>query len=206
MKNKVVYGSVASGKTQDYFIPEIKNWKGKTIAISFTNEEIEGFKIFNLDSPDASLDEIFSYNKIYLETSRSSLKSNALKDIVTYLIENITSFKEPVLFAIDGFAEFRKYNLSGIGESLMLNLLKSDKINTLFIMQSLKDLKTIFKNDYEDIVKLSDVICTNEYEQYSGELRVRFPKSLHKYLKEESDKEGVSLNQYIVYQLTKGIN
>lgn len=40
---------------------------------------------------------------------------------------------------------------------------------------------------------------------YSGELRVRFPKSLHKYLTEKASKEGVSLNQYIIFQLTKSM-
>ncbi|HCL4479905.1 TPA: toxin-antitoxin system HicB family antitoxin [Clostridium botulinum] len=88
----------------------------------------------------------------------------------------------------------------------MLNILKSDKINTLFIVQDLKEIKKIYKDDYKDIIKLSNILCTKEYKNYSGEIRVRFPKSLHKYLKEEADKEGISLNQYITYELTKTMN
>ncbi len=42
-------------------------------------------------------------------------------------------------------------------------------------------------------------------EAYSGQLRVRLPKSLHKTLTEKAREENTSLNQYIVYQLARGI-
>ncbi|HAU31430.1 MAG TPA: hypothetical protein DCW46_04005 [Desulfotomaculum sp.] len=45
---------------------------------------------------------------------------------------------------------------------------------------------------------------TNEY---SGQLRIRIPKSLHKSSLTERTKEGnVSLNQLIVYRLSQGAN
>mgnify|MGYP005978226703 CR=1 FL=1 len=37
---------------------------------------------------------------------------------------------------------------------------------------------------------------------YSGKFNVRIPKSLHQKLSVEAEKEGVSLNQYIVYKLS----
>lgn len=40
---------------------------------------------------------------------------------------------------------------------------------------------------------------------FSGRILVRAPKSLHKELMEKAKNEGVSLNQYIVYQLSKSI-
>ncbi len=38
---------------------------------------------------------------------------------------------------------------------------------------------------------------------YSGQFKLRIPKSLHKSLAEQSRLEGVSMNQYCVYLLTK---
>nr|WP_246473258.1 toxin-antitoxin system HicB family antitoxin [Treponema parvum] len=37
----------------------------------------------------------------------------------------------------------------------------------------------------------------------SGQFKIRIPKSLHKTLAEDSKKEGVSMNQYCVYLLSK---
>ena len=41
-------------------------------------------------------------------------------------------------------------------------------------------------------------------EDYSGQFKLRLPKSLHKLLAEKSSEEGVSMNQYCVYLLSKG--
>lgn len=40
-------------------------------------------------------------------------------------------------------------------------------------------------------------------DDYSGQFKLRIPKSLHKSLAEHSKKEGVSMNQYCVYLLSK---
>lgn len=42
-------------------------------------------------------------------------------------------------------------------------------------------------------------------EDYSGRFNVRVPKSLHKALSEKAKEENVSLNQLIIYQLSRGI-
>ena len=42
-----------------------------------------------------------------------------------------------------------------------------------------------------------------ELESYSGQFKLRIPKSLHKTLSEDSKKEGISMNQYCVYLLSK---
>ncbi len=42
-------------------------------------------------------------------------------------------------------------------------------------------------------------------EDYSGQFKLRLPKSLHKQLAQRSSEEGVSMNQYCVYLLSKGI-
>ena len=38
---------------------------------------------------------------------------------------------------------------------------------------------------------------------YSGQFKLRMPKSLHKSLAEHSKQEGISMNQYCVYLLSK---
>ena len=40
-------------------------------------------------------------------------------------------------------------------------------------------------------------------DSYSGQFKLRIPKTLHKTLAEDSKKEGVSMNQYCVYLLSK---
>lgn len=44
----------------------------------------------------------------------------------------------------------------------------------------------------------------NELKDYSGQFKLRLPKSLHKQLAEDSKAEGVSMNQYCVYLLSRG--
>lgn len=207
MKNKIIYGVTGSGKTRNYFNPTIEQWEGKTIAVSLNNEKkFKGFKIFNIDNHNISFEEIFTYDKVLLLGSLECSpfwNSKGLKNMVIYLLENATTFKTPILLAIDGFSNFNLSEKFTNGESLILNLLKLESISTIFVLQDLNAIKQTYEDDYNNIISLCDLIATEEYEGYSGELRVRFPKSLHKYLKEEADKEGISLNQYIIYQLTK---
>ncbi len=40
-------------------------------------------------------------------------------------------------------------------------------------------------------------------EEYSGQFKLRIPKSLHKSLAEHSKAEGISMNQYCLYLLSK---
>jgi antitoxin HicB len=42
-------------------------------------------------------------------------------------------------------------------------------------------------------------------DKFSGRITLRTPKSLHKDLVEQAEKEGTSLNQYIVYLLSKEV-
>ena len=44
-----------------------------------------------------------------------------------------------------------------------------------------------------------------QLEDYSGQFKLRLPKSLHKQLAQRSSEEGVSMNQYCVYLLSKGL-
>lgn len=53
---------------------------------------------------------------------------------------------------------------------------------------------------------IEDGIEINEpdtLEAYSGQFKLRLPRSLHKSLAEHSKKEGISMNQYCVYLLSR---
>lgn len=43
----------------------------------------------------------------------------------------------------------------------------------------------------------------DDLENYSGQFKLRIPKSLHKSLSEHSKAEGISMNQYCLYLLAK---
>ncbi len=43
-------------------------------------------------------------------------------------------------------------------------------------------------------------------DNYSGQFKLMMPKSLHKTLAERSKQEGISMNQYCLYLLSRGAN
>lgn len=49
------------------------------------------------------------------------------------------------------------------------------------------------------------ILEPSELEEYSGQFRLRMPRSLHRFLSIRSKEEGVSMNQYCVYLLSKNI-
>lgn len=57
-----------------------------------------------------------------------------------------------------------------------------------------------FEAAVQDGVQISE---PNEIESYSGQFKLRIPKSLHRSLSEHSKAEGISMNQYCIYLLTK---
>jgi len=60
-------------------------------------------------------------------------------------------------------------------------------------------IKSAIENGYE-------IPEPDSIDNYSGQFKLRLPKSLHKELAEKSKKEGVSMNQYCLYLLSKNIN
>lgn len=48
-----------------------------------------------------------------------------------------------------------------------------------------------------------EIVEPDSLEAYSGQFKLRIPKSLHKTLAEHSKAEGISMNQYCLYLLTK---
>ena len=60
--------------------------------------------------------------------------------------------------------------------------------------------KTWLEAAIEDGIEIS---LPGDKEKYSGQFKLRIPKSLHKSLAEHSKQEGISMNQYCLYLLTK---
>lgn len=52
----------------------------------------------------------------------------------------------------------------------------------------------------EDGAPISEPVAENTY---SGQFKLRLPKSLHKQLAESAKEEGISMNQYCLYLLTR---
>ena len=53
---------------------------------------------------------------------------------------------------------------------------------------------------FEDGIEIHE---PDSLEDYSGQFKLRLPRSLHRALAEHSKREGVSMNQYRVYLLSK---
>ena len=60
--------------------------------------------------------------------------------------------------------------------------------------------KAWFLAAIEENIEIAD---PDSADSYSGQFKLRLPKTLHKTLAEDSKKEGVSMNQYCVYLLAK---
>lgn len=64
-----------------------------------------------------------------------------------------------------------------------------------------KDAKRVWiEAALEDGIEIDE---PNSLEKYSGQFKLRIPRSLHKLLAEHSQKEGISMNQYCVYLLSR---
>lgn len=77
---------------------------------------------------------------------------------------------------------------------------QADTIDEVYMM--LEDAKKCW---IEDALENGEEVPEPVEEEYSGKFVVRIPKSLHKTLSEMAAMERVSLNQYIIYQLSKNV-
>lgn len=71
----------------------------------------------------------------------------------------------------------------------------------LSALENAKDAKKAwFEACLEDGIKIPE---PNSLENYSGQFKLRIPKSLHRELAYNAQKEGISMNQYCLYLLSK---
>ncbi len=71
------------------------------------------------------------------------------------------------------------------------------------LMEMVEDAKRCW---IADALEKNEEVPEPVDESYSGRILVRAPKSLHRILAEKAREEGVSLNQYIVYQLSRAVS
>jgi predicted RNase H-like HicB family nuclease len=70
--------------------------------------------------------------------------------------------------------------------------------------EMLEDVKKCwFTACLEDGIPIPEPTTANDY---SGQFKLRMPKSLHKTLADRSRQEGISMNQYCLYLLSSGAN
>ncbi|WP_373288461.1 type II toxin-antitoxin system HicB family antitoxin [Calditerricola satsumensis] len=71
--------------------------------------------------------------------------------------------------------------------------------------EALKNIREAMEGYLEVKLEYGDPIPepVPESQAYSGQFRIRIPKSLHQRLVIEAQREGVSLNQYVLYKLSK---
>ena len=54
----------------------------------------------------------------------------------------------------------------------------------------------------EDGINIPEPVIVDDY---SGQFRLRMPKTLHKYLADKAREEGISMNQYCIYLLSQNV-
>ena len=62
---------------------------------------------------------------------------------------------------------------------------------------------TVMKSYIEAMEDGIEIHEPDSLEDYSGQFKLRIPRSLHRSLAEHSKKEGISMNQYCVYLLSR---
>ncbi|MBO4242012.1 MAG: type II toxin-antitoxin system HicB family antitoxin [Clostridiales bacterium] len=71
-------------------------------------------------------------------------------------------------------------------------------------LKNAEDAKAAWiKAALEDGVKIPEPKNDEDLSDYSGQFKLRIPKSLHRSLSLHAKEEGISMNQYCLYLLTK---
>lgn len=68
------------------------------------------------------------------------------------------------------------------------------------IVNAMDAKKTWLEAAIEDGIQIHE---PDSLEEYSGQFKLRLPRSLHRSLAEHSKREGISMNQYCVYLLSR---
>jgi predicted HicB family RNase H-like nuclease len=76
---------------------------------------------------------------------------------------------------------------------------KHEPIKKIYVEMVRQIVESEVKND-EDGVEIHE---PDSLEDYSGQFKLRIPRSLHRALAEHSQREGISMNQYCVYLLSR---
>lgn len=219
MSNKIIYGSNNSNEV----IKLINEADGGVFIIDYD------LSVFNLISQTKKKIHVFQQcneNKnilneikyilnngdiVMLDISEIESYISILSDIIIknecndtiFIYNNIDLFKEITNRLKNVYLSTIEY----CSERNLKEVIKKDIIySTVTTVNDIKLFKKMFDKDYKRIFSISEVTCTNDINEYSGDFKLRLPKSLHKQLSNEAEIEGVSLNQYLLYILSKHCN
>lgn len=226
MKNMIICGESRTNKTEGYIKPMIDDWQGGVLIFDSPKNlkdiiskkyivalGLENLYVLSLEKLNIQIDEIvlalISGKTIIIYRKDKTIDNYILRQILLKLYKYEEEVKNPILLVFDEM-DGLNLNEENIGREnhLLTSLLELNERNictTIMAFQDIKGFKKKYKKNYSDIFKLCDTVFTKTINEYSGELRVRFPKSLHKELAEQAEVEGVSLNQYLIYLLTKNM-
>lgn len=197
--NYIVIGKPATGKTRNYFIPQIKNFKNRVIAIGSIYElaeelSLSGFQV--IKNPPENEDVDLSISEKILVLNGHDENPFFKNKRLLKLIEQILTMEDEILLAIDDFSEYK------LGNKILEIIEDKKNIKVLLIMGDLDTLRRDYKEMAIRIINNCEIISTKQAIEFSGELKLRLPKSLHQKLSIAADIEGTSLNQYILYLLS----
>jgi hypothetical protein len=217
--NGIIYGQNGTGKTL-MLQSLVDVFKGRALILSPQDscqvgrrlykhkEMIEEEQIYStefLNEPGKTV--------VYLGSGLKDNQQKAITQFITRLKEVTDQIHNSVLIVIDDAVVWQldsKLN----GNSNLYNLFnlnkKNPRIVTLVATSRLEDLIGRDKTEFDQVTRLCrltklETLKFDSFETYSGQLRVRFPRSLHRDLTVAADKEGVSLNQYINYKLARAL-
>ena len=72
------------------------------------------------------------------------------------------------------------------------------------LVESASDAKKVWLTAaLEDGVEIAEPQQESDLLEYSGQFKLRIPKSLHRQLSQQARREGISMNQYCLYLLSQ---
>lgn len=203
VSNFILYGKEESERTERFNqIISKSSERDKVIAISYEGTCDKTFKILKLEDLKDNFSIIMDNKRTFILIN-DGYDEKLLSDFFIYLIDNLISEKS--LISINHAEKINIYKKIDDKYSILEYLLNMKNIKINLFLEDIKKLKSIYKNRFSNIITKFELECSTGIENFSGEIRLRLPKSLHKDLKIQTDRENISLNQYIVYALTKDI-
>lgn len=208
--NKLIHGRVGSGKA--HMLKSIVSTYGKAgekIFLFSQEEDLELCKQLNIKKYSQEYRLENCYREYFDTNVEPYFLHQTLISLINSIQGNINDIDKPLLIAFDELASIDLSYKMQNNKSIFLNLLElniqNPKISIVATLINIKELSEIYKKEYEDIISLCKIISTNQLEMFSGEIRLRMPRSLHQKLVEGADIEGTSLNQYIIYLLSQQV-
>lgn len=196
--NAIVIGGTIEEKMNLFFLPQIKSFN-KIVVIS-QQTCIQGLKDYNFQANSLVTvnNTAFANDRILFTYSQNNTMLNN-KNLMQLI--DIIGTTENILLMLTAFEDFN------IGVKILKVLEQRSNINVLLFLDNLDYLRKTYKDIARRILRSCEIVSCKQCIDFSGELRLRLPKELHKQLSIEADCQGVSLNQYLLFLLaSRNIN